>query len=288
VIVAHVTFGVRSKNAEEQSDLAESYLASLLHAGQLCGEYFLTWTKGRLNAHVLLAGPGAFELRHHSIWGKKELNKVADAFGSKPTWRILDDDAGRRPWTWKGAPFLYLFTHAFDWASPVCRGDGKAQIPVFFLPISFEQKEDLYSWQRSYYHHDHIWLGSGALEVGAYRELAGPNSELAQQGRKLCRELESSTGVPTFYYLMRYWGRPKGEEKRRCPGCGARWSIKRATKKPERFLEFDFRCEPCRLVSHLGVSTDGGRRTRIGEYQEQSKKGNEPVQRTRASRFRST
>ena len=112
------------------------------------------------------------------LTSQKELRKIAGAFGREPVWRILDDDARRRPSSWRGAPFLYLFTHAFDWASPVCRGDGKPPAPVCLLPLAFEQKELLYFWES----------------------------------------------------------------------------------------QFDFKCDRCRLVSHLGDSTDGGRHTRIGEF----------------------
>ena len=151
------------------------------------------------------------------------------------------------------------------------------------LPVAFEHKEQLYFWQRSYYHHDNIWLGSGALEIGAYRQLADPASELAEHGRDLCREIETATGVPTFYYLMRYWGRLKGEEQRLCPGCGTAWRTERSREWPGRFWQFDFNCDRCRLVSHLGVSTDGGRHTRIGEFDEK-RKANQTVQRTGARR----
>src|SRR6266542_3241646 len=184
MILANVIFGTRRRNETDQlEDVAESYLGTLYHSGQLCGEYFLTWTNCRLNAHVLLASRAATELRHHSQYAKKELKKVIEAFGAEPVWRILDDDASQPASSWRDAPFLYLFTHAFDWASPVCRGDGKPPIPVFMLPVAFEQKEQLYFWQRSYYHHDNIWLGSGALEIGAYRQLADATSELGQHGR---------------------------------------------------------------------------------------------------------
>lgn len=276
MILANVIFGRCHKQTKEQlDDIAECYLASLFRTGQICGEYFLTWTKGRLNAHLLLAGPGAFELRYHSDHGKKRLDEVVQAFGNKPTWKILDDDARKRPPSWKGAPFLYLFTHALDRESPVCRGDGRAPVPVFFLPISFELKDRLYFWQKSYYYHDNIWFKSGALEIAAYRQLADPNSELAQEGRELCRELEAATGVPTFYYLMRYWGRLKGEDERPCPGCGTPWKTTRTAKTTWRFCEFDFRCDPCRLVSHVGVAKGGGRHarhTRIGEFSDQNQK----------------
>jgi predicted nucleic acid-binding Zn ribbon protein len=281
MILANVTFGARRQNEPDPlEDAAESYLSSLFHSGQLCGERFLTWTNGLLNAHVLLAGPGAWELRYHSRYGKKELETVTKVFGRKPAWRTLGDNARERPSSWKGAPFLYLFTHAFDWASPVCRGDGKPPIPVFMLPVPYKKRDGLYFWQRSYCQHDHIWLGCGALEIGAYRQLADPDSELAEHGRELCREIEAATGVPMFYYLMRYWGRARGEAERPCPGCGARWKITDAKQEPACLWHFDFKCDRCRLLSHLGVATDGGRHTRIGEFQHKEGKGNQTGPRT--------
>ncbi len=284
MILANVIFGSRRRNEPDQlEDVAHSYLGAMFHAGQLCGEYFLTWTKGRLNAHVLLASRAAAEPRHHSPHGKRELKKVAEAFGRNPRWRILDDGAKQRTSSWRSSPSLYLFTHAFDWASPVCRGDGKPPIPVFLLPVAFELKEQLYSWQRSYCHHDNIWLGSGALELEAYRQLADPNSELSEHGRNLCRELEAATGVPTYYYLTRYWGRTKGEDNRLCPGCGGAWRVECLWESTRRFWQFDFKCDRCRLVSHMGVSTDGGRHSQIGEYDEKLKT-NKTTQQMGASR----
>ena len=266
MILAKVEFG-RSGSKEEVDleDLIESYLSLLFHNGQLCGEYFVTWTNRVLNAHVLLAGPTAYHLRYHSDYSKQALVKVRKAFGKDPAWTLLDDDARNRSPSWRAAPFLYLFTHAFDWAPPVCRGDNGAPIPSYLLPVPYEQKEQLYFWQRNYYHHDNIWLASGALEIPAYRQLVEPKSNLAEHGRELCREIENCTGVPTYYFLMRYWGRRKGEENRRCPGCGHAWRDKRRTERKAKFWEFPLLCEECRLVSHIAVSFDDDRHARIGE-----------------------
>ncbi len=57
-------------------------------------------------------------------------------------------------------------------------------------------------------------MRSGAVEIPAYRQLADPNSLLSEDGRRLCREVESRTGIPTFYYLLRYWGRSKDDDER--------------------------------------------------------------------------
>lgn len=265
MILANVTFGsLRGKKRDELEDAVESYLAALFKGGQICGERFLTLTKGKLNAHVLLAAPEAMSLRFHTAWGKRDLAKVVSLFGREPVWKILDDDAGKTSSKWRGAPYLYLFTTWVDWYSPVCRGGGKRPVPLFTLPVSDQIKEDLYGWQKEYRDLDGVWMGSGPVEMPAYRQLADPRSALSEEGRRLCREIESATGLPTFYYLMRYWGRPKGEDERSCPGCGEAWKASEP-EYGERFHQFHFKCEPCRLVSHVGKSPDG-RHARIGEF----------------------
>ncbi len=265
MILANVTFGsLCGKKREELEDAAESYLASLFYGGQICGERFLTLNKGKLNAHVLLAAPGAMSLGFHTARGKKGLAKLVNLFGREPVWKILDDDEGKTSSKWRGAPFLYLFTKWCDWYSPLCRGDGKRPVPLFALPVSDQIKEDLYRWQNEYRELDSVWMRSGPVEMPAYRQLADPRSALSEEGRRLCREIENATGLPTFYYLMRYWGRSKGEEERVCPGCGEGWKASEP-EYGEKFHQFHFKCESCRLVSHVGNSADG-RHARIGEF----------------------
>ncbi|QIF03673.1 DUF2310 family Zn-ribbon-containing protein [Roseimicrobium sp. ORNL1] len=266
--LATVTFGACRKSERAQfEDAAESYLGELSRGGQIDGAFMLSRSKGQLIAQVLVAAVGAWETRHHSAHGKAELKKVVALFGEAPLWRVLDDDVPERQLSWKGAPHLYLFTNALDRSSPVCRGDGGAQVPVFRVPVSTDIKERLREWQRSYRHHDHLWLASGTLEMAAYRELADSESELSREGRELCWMVESATGIPTYYYLMRYWSRrPSVEARRSCPGCGCAWRVERSEEGRPRFCDFEFKCDRCRLVSNQGVSTDGGRYTGIGEF----------------------
>ena len=267
MILAKITFGKAGRrNPSDLEELALNYLAAALHNGQICGEYSYAWNKGTLSAYTHLANPAALAANHHTKWSLKRRREVIRSFGHEPRCAILEDVPLQKPGVWRKAPFLYLFTHAFDSAPPVSRGDTGVPVPSYLLPISYEGREQLYFWQANYGHHDHLWLASGALEIPAYRQLADPGSELSQHGRDLCRAIQRATGIPTFYYLMRYWGRLGAEETRRCPGCGRRWRTRYLGSEESPFWHFHFRCGRCRLVSHVGVSTDGGRHTRIGEY----------------------
>lgn len=267
MILANVKFGRCGRNSRPGlEDLIQTYLSRLLHQGQLCTDYVYAWTSGVLNAYVHLAAPKAYAVRHHSDYGKETLSKVRQAFGKYPEWTLLADDARKRSPSWHHAPFLYLHTHAFDCSSPVRRGDDGTPLPSYLFSIPYQEREMIYFWQDNYYHHEHVWLASGTLEIPAYRQLADPKSDLSQHGRQLCAEIEKVTRIPTYYYLTRYWGRRKWEDKRKCPGCGRAWRTEHPVDKRVNFWLFPFRCKKCRLVSHTADSFDDERHARVGEY----------------------
>jgi predicted nucleic acid-binding Zn ribbon protein len=122
---------------------------------------------------------------------------------------------------------------------------------------------------RQYKRYDHLQLDCGPLEVEAYRQLADPASVLGIAGRELAREVERATKLPTYYYLLRYWGWADREGERRCPDCGGPWKNQGA-RSPSGLGWFDFRCEQCRLVSHVATSFDDDGHPEIGSFQERS------------------
>lgn len=264
MILAEINFGPGSpddKNGSEE--LAQSYLAALSHSGHFCGECLLAWIKGSLTCHVMIAGVGAAQKKHLSKWGRSELRKLNKAWGREPAWTLLGDHPKKASPSWK-APSLFLFTHAFDTAPPVCRGDTKEPVPTFLLPLSDKEKDNLGGWQHDYVLYDRLWLGSGPMEMAAYKQLAEPRSALSIRGRNLCGAIEQATGKPTFYFLHRYFARKVGEETRCCPSCGGSWRTSEPAGAP--FLQFAFRCEPCRLVSNVGCH-EHNRRAKIGDFQ---------------------
>ena len=278
MILIELNFGCgRSLEKGEMEDIAETYIASLFHAGQLCGEYFVTWIKGQLICHALIAGLGADKMRYHSDWGKANLKKVIKAFGRTPVWTNRDDERLKRNVSWK-APTLHLFTHAFDWKPPLCRGDSGQPVPTFLLPLVFQRKNDLIRWQAEYILHDRLWLNSGSLELAAYKELVDPNSCLSADGREICAEIEKATSMPTYYFLMRYYAPNQGADDRPCPGCGEPWHIPQPQGAP--FHQWSFRCEPCRLVSTIGVDVNK-RLAKLGQWTPRTRKTKIPLKRRR-------
>ena len=267
MILHKSTFGpVAKSNRQDAEDVAEGYIGLLLHNGQACGEYFTVLSEGNLVAYVMMQGIQATKRRFHCKYGRKSLNSVTAFFGRPPEWKVVDDEVPARDINWQSAPFLYLFTHVFTWSSSLRRGDNGRPIPIYRLRGRHEDRDAIYSWQGLYRKYDGIWLASGVLEIPVYKQLADPSSELSQKGREICRAVERFTGVPTYYFLMRYWGRRKGQEKRTCPGCGGPWRTDRPLDHPDGFWEFAFQCHKCRLVSHIADTYEDERHAVIGEY----------------------
>ncbi len=269
MIFTQISFGPHAKSQYDDAEfLIHSYLGSLLHNGQIGRHYEIVPWQGQVVAYVNALGLGADRLRSHSCWGKEELKKIEAFFGRSPLWAANEDFPPKYKATWKNAPFLYLMTHFCDDESPLCRGDRNDVIPLFRVPITDQERDNAFYWLTTYRELDNIWIGSRELEMQAYRVLADPDSELSKTGRELCQAIEKATGVPTYYYLMRYHGREFAEEKkRRCPGCGKPWAVKQPKSEDDSkktFREFDFQCEKCRLVSHCAPDINL-RYAKIGE-----------------------
>ena len=268
MLLARVTFTPYFEHEEaELVAAAEAYLGALVKNGQICGDHLTGWHDGVFCVYTYLSHRNAASDRYLSKWGRHELASVRRQFGCNPVWEILDDEAAARMSTWKSASSLYLFTHAFDVASPVVHGDRGTPIPLHLLPVSDRQRERLCTWSDSYTCHDRIWFEGAALEMDAYKQLADPDSDVSDKGRTLCREVEDAVKRPVFYYLLRHWGDFETENDRLCPCCGRDWVVA-SSPAPSRepFRQFHFRCDRCRLVSHRAVAFDDAQHAAIGTY----------------------
>jgi predicted nucleic acid-binding Zn ribbon protein len=250
----------------ELEDRADALLAALRKNGQICGEHVSGWIDGQWRATAYAADEDALATRFFSESAKGDLAEVSAYCSHRPVFNIVDDAPPTRRPPWRRAGSLYLFAHAFDVASPAYSGRDRSPVPLHLLPLGDTQRQDICSWQTSYRQHDGLWLDCGELEIRAYRQLADPASELSTLGRELCRAIEQSTGLPTYYYLMRHWGRKQGEQRRKCPLCGKSWQNRTAGKTGRELNWFDFRCLRCRLVSDVAATDEDERHASIGEY----------------------
>lgn len=167
MFLVQITFGSDGGDMSHRETLknaAENYLSALFWNGQVCGEYLLAWSNAQLTGYTRVPRPDSFAKRHHSQWGVSALNKLIEAFGHGPEWKIIDDDVPRRFPSWRSSSSLYLSTHAFDDSSPVCCGDSGESIPVYLFPIPDQDRHDLYSWAGAYKHLDNVWLDSARLK----------------------------------------------------------------------------------------------------------------------------
>lgn len=266
MIYYQILFGPYVKEQyEDAKNLIENYLSAMSHNGQIVGEWDIVPWQSQIVAYVNTSGIKAERKNSHSKWGKEYLKKIQNFFGQAPVWTCQEDFPRKKNATWKNAPFLYLFTDFSEYESPVARGDNGYIIPYFTIPLTDEEKEWIYFWKERYGALDFVWISSGDLEMPAYRILAEPESEISKSGRELCQTIEKATGVPTYYYLMRYYGRKEEDEKKRlCPCCEKPWYVEHPEGEDKPFWKFDFQCEPCRLVSNLACDVNL-RYAKIGE-----------------------
>ncbi len=146
-------------------------------------------------------------------------------------------------------PSVHLFTNFLDVGSPLRCGGCRRAIPLYRLPgLSRDSRDGLRCWRWQYQACDDLFMRSGFGERWGYRQLSSLGSGLTAEGFEVRKQVEKELKLPVYYYLHRYFGRGEAaERKRRCPGCGGEWLL------PRREGCFEFRCEPCRLLSCLAT-----------------------------------
>ncbi len=265
--LAQYSFQPADGQRDALADAVDGLLGSLALNGQVWGEAVAGWVDGCRRVFCVVPRADALDERHASSRARDELASVAARCQALPTWRIVDDSPHAQPArSWRDEGALYLFTHLLDRTSPLCAGSDGKPLPVYEVPISDDVRERLDRWMTTYRCHDRLQLDSGPLALEAYRQLATPTSDLARQGRTLAAEVERATGRPTYYYLLRYWGRPEGEGTRPCPGCGGAWANPDVRADADGHAGWPFRCEPCRLVSDIGPALDEDGHADIGDW----------------------
>ncbi|MBN1489868.1 MAG: DUF2310 family Zn-ribbon-containing protein [Phycisphaerae bacterium] len=251
---AELTF-VRTKGkpaSHEQEELALWNLTcALLNNGQIIDRSFsIVSVRGGYKAVVGLPEEDSLQRRLFSCHVRDDLRALTKADLRLGPVRIigleLESDPVCACRTW---PAFILETNFLSAEVPLRCGGCGGVVPLYRISHTSEYGtyEDVRGWVNEYQTLDQLWINSSMGERFAYRQLSRHDSELSKDGRDLCRCIEKKTGVPTYYYLYRYYGRSlASEHKRRCPGCGKKWLV-----EPAWMNRYEFRCDRCRLVSEI-------------------------------------
>ncbi len=150
--------------------------------------------------------------------------------------------------------WLILMTHFLARESSLKCGGCFDQIPLYRIPLtSNDDYHDIIRWQGDYQSCDSLQMGCATGERFGTREMSLYDSSLSKRGRAICQQIESATATPAYYYLDRENGKKSETEKlRRCPSCNNEWLL----SDPLHRI-FDFRCDPCRLLSNIGWNVKG-------------------------------
>ncbi|MGV3719974.1 MAG: Zn-ribbon-containing protein [Actinomycetota bacterium] len=161
------------------------------------------------------------------------------------------DPEGADPCTCPNRRSLILYTHYLSLESCLRCGDCFGTVPLYTVPPTRNgEYYDVISWQSDYQACDTLQMNCQTGERFGLREMSRLDSSLTVRGRRICGQIEASVGTPVYYYLHRQGGRGvKSERERRCPGCGGEWLLRESLHGL-----FDFRCEPCRLLSNIDSS----------------------------------
>ncbi|MBX3324354.1 MAG: DUF2310 family Zn-ribbon-containing protein [Nitrospira sp.] len=180
LILTRISFGIPKRRCTKAADEAvEEYLAALMYNGQISADYLIQ-ERPKYVAYVQATHDQAIESHYLSPWGKKCSDSILSIFGHRPKYAHLEPSLKRKGLSWRSAKSLFLHTAMFKSGSPVGSPELRQVVPVYRLPLSYQQRDYLIRWTRNYRDHDSIWVGSGKLEVGAYREMADPRSELSR------------------------------------------------------------------------------------------------------------
>lgn len=190
----------------------------------------------------------ALDATHDNEWSE-QCRAILTQQGVSVVVRVLGEQADERAvCDCSGRSGLVLFTSYSSEASPLRCDDCFGEVPLYTVPTDDSGEHlSLLHWRDDYQACDTLQMHCTVGERFGERQMGDVGSALTREGRRLAAELEKRVGVPVFYSLCKVRGRSGASERARaCPSCGGDWLL-----EEPRHDCFDFRCEPCRLLSNV-------------------------------------
>jgi predicted nucleic acid-binding Zn ribbon protein len=203
-------------------------------------------SEGSLRAFVQIPTRDALEDHHNNVYARASLQALAQLSGAPAIINMLghDPESLDACCCERNCGFI-LFTYFISTEAPVRCAKCFKPVPLYQLPHTRDHEHlDKISWAHDYRACDRLQMNCTVGERYHERQLIQVTSQLSQSGLKVRAALEASVGAPVYYFLFKSRGVSlKRELLRRCPSCAGEWHL------ASRWHRFDFRCEPCRLVS---------------------------------------
>ena len=228
-----------------------NYLDMLRYNGQILGREFPVAMLGAIfTTRLVCPEKHSLNSQFNSPQVTRALAGLTTAGLLAPKIKSIAEDLNSQECATHFTPsWQILYTTFLDTCSPLRRGETLAPIPLYRTPqaIANGDRKSAIKWQEEWVNLDELQMNGSAVSHAALKELGDINSKFFQRGRRLCQRIEEITAIPTYYYLYRVAGKSlQQEENRPCPICGNEWRL-----NAPLFDIFDFKCEPCQLVSNL-------------------------------------
>ncbi|MCC2672214.1 MAG: Zn-ribbon-containing protein [Armatimonadetes bacterium] len=244
---------ITAQGSEEAAEAVDELLSALRLNGQVLGrEHPIIHEAAGYRVVAMIPHEEALAEAHASRWVINRLSRLEAVGLRTPAVRLLGvDPLGADPCACPARSGFILYTTYVCLESPLRCADCFQPVPLYSVPPTADEEfHDVTSWQSDYQACDHLQMNCRTGERFGLREMGQPESSLSRQGRAVCRKIEAATGLPVYYYLHRYRMRRRAADATQpCPACGGAWRL--AEREHDRF---DFRCDPCRLLSNLSGS----------------------------------
>ncbi len=224
-----------------------SYSAELMTSGQIAD--YTTILNHKIPRQIIVSHErNSLSSRFHTTIALKAYKEILDKSDRKPSIKILGTAPEAGPVCHCKRPSsVYFLTTYFSYESPLRCGQCKRPIPIYRFKLTRERLLGIKLWKEAHNRCDGLFVGSGVGEHWGHKQVASFSSRLSKDAYELCRNIEKEIKIPTYYYLNKYYGRSKKDEKRRkCPKCGGKWLL----EKPWHDY-FHFKCYRCKLISNI-------------------------------------
>ncbi len=224
----------------------------LRYNGQVLGREFpITIDDGVFRVRAVCPEKDSLHPKYNSEQVTRCFEKLSDACLLTPKIKVLGIDLNSEAAAEQSKPsWQVLYTTYVHTCSPLRSGDSLLPIPLYQTGAHLDgDYKALVKWQTEWQAFDEIQMANKsqpAIKM-ALDEIGEVDSELFSRGEKLREHIESTTRIPTYYYLYRVGGESlESEINRTCPKCSNDWRV----EDPLHGL-FHFKCDKCRLVSNL-------------------------------------